>query len=421
MVEARAERHSLIKSLFELRGNPRGCVYAEPIWGIPYNLFAPYQSVFMVALGLADSQIGLIVTVSGVLQVFLAILSGPVTDKLGRRWTTLLFDLVAWSLSSLIAAFAQDFWWFLVAGLVNSFWRFTQNSWTCLLIEDADKDQLVPVFSWIYIANTLVGFVAPLAGILIARFTLVPTTRGLYLFAVAMFSIKAFVTFFLTKETAQGRIKMEETRGASLLSSLRGYGAVLRKVLRSPDTLYLGAIMIILNVAGMVSASFWGILATKKLGLPDSAISYFPFIKSTVLILMLFLATPSLAKLHFRIPMAVGFALYAAAMALYATAPVGGFAFLVAGAILEAGGMAVANPLVDRMNVLAVDPKERARIQSMLFVCVILVSSPFGWIAGILSQADKGLPFFLGTGLYAAGAFLSLAAGRREARPSVES
>ena len=35
---ARTMSHSLITSLRTLKGNPRGCVYTEPLWGIPFNL-----------------------------------------------------------------------------------------------------------------------------------------------------------------------------------------------------------------------------------------------------------------------------------------------------------------------------------------------------------------------------------------------
>jgi hypothetical protein len=40
------KRHALFTTLLSLRGNPRGCVYTEPLWGIPFNLYAPYVSVF---------------------------------------------------------------------------------------------------------------------------------------------------------------------------------------------------------------------------------------------------------------------------------------------------------------------------------------------------------------------------------------
>src|SRR6185369_11671286 len=161
------KNHSLITTLKSLTGNPRGCVYTEPLWGIPFNLYAPYISIYMVALGLSDKQIGLIVSISWSFQIVLALLSGVITDKLGRRRTTLIFDILAWSVPALISAIAQNFWYFLVAAVINSVWRITYNSWNCLLIEDAEPKQLADIYSWIYIANLVVGFVAPLAGLLI--------------------------------------------------------------------------------------------------------------------------------------------------------------------------------------------------------------------------------------------------------------
>src|SRR5512143_1667947 len=107
--------HSLVTPLNSLRGNQRGCVYPNPLWGIPYNLYAPYISVYMLALGLSDQQIGLIVSLSDGVQIILALLSGAVTDKLGRRRTSLIFEFLAWSIPALISAVAQNFWYFLAA------------------------------------------------------------------------------------------------------------------------------------------------------------------------------------------------------------------------------------------------------------------------------------------------------------------
>ena len=129
--------HSLITTLKSLRGNPRGCVYPEPLWGLPFHLYIPYVSIYMLALGLSDKQIGLIVSISWGFQVVLALFSGVITDKLGRRLTTLIFDIVSWSIPALISAVAQNFWYFLIAGIINSVWRITHNSWSCLLVEDA--------------------------------------------------------------------------------------------------------------------------------------------------------------------------------------------------------------------------------------------------------------------------------------------
>ena len=45
----------LVHTLLNLHGNPKYSVYTEALWGIPYNLVAPYVSVYMLTLGLKDN------------------------------------------------------------------------------------------------------------------------------------------------------------------------------------------------------------------------------------------------------------------------------------------------------------------------------------------------------------------------------
>jgi len=401
----------LITTLKSLRGNPRGCVYTEPLWGIPYNLYAPYISIYMLALGLSDKQIGLIVSVSWGFQVLLASLSGIVTDKLGRRLTTLIFDIVSWTIPSLISALAQNFWYFLIAGIINSVWRITHNSWSCLLVEDAEPDQLVDIFTWVYIANLLVGFVAPLAGLLIGAFSLIPTMRGLYIFAAVIFTVKAIVTYQLTEETRQGKIRLQETRGQSIWSALNEYRGIFRDLLNTPRTLYTAGIMLVLSISNLISGSFWSILVTEKLQIPAQNLAIFPFVRSAIILAFFFLILPQINKQHFKLPMIVGFLGFVASQLILVTAPVQGYSLLLLSVFLEACSFAVVSPLVDRMTVLTIEPKERARILSIIFVGVILFSSPFGWIAGTLSGINKDLPFLLNIALFIVGAILAYVAG----------
>jgi len=404
--------HSLITTLKSLRGNPRGCVYTEPIWGIPFNLYAPYVSIYMLALGLSDKQIGLIVSISWGFQIVMALLSGVVTDKLGRRRTTLIFDILSWSVPALISALAQNYWFFLTAGVINSVWRITSNSWTCLLVEDADQSQLVDIYTWIYIANIVVGFIAPLAGILIGTFSLVPTMRGLYIFAAVMFTLKAIITYNMTQETGQGKVRLQETRHQSVFGVLGEYKGVLRTLLHSPQTLYTAGILLVLGISYIISGSFWSIIVTEKLHVPARNLAYFPFIKSAIMLLFFFVVMPRISKMHSKLPLVLGFLGYVLSQLLLVTAPVHGYFFLVISVFLEACCFAAVSPLVDQMVVLTVDPKERARIQSIMYVGTILISSPFGWIAGTLSGLNKSLPFILNIVLFAIGAVLATLAGR---------
>lgn len=405
------KNHSLVKTLFSLTGNPRGCVYTEPLWGIPFNLYGPYVSIYMLALGLSDRQIGLIASISWSFQILLSLMSGVITDKMGRRRTTLIFDILAWSIPALISAVAQNFWYFLVAGLVNSVWQITHNSWSCLLVEDADPDQLADIYTWIYIANLMVGLIAPLAGWLISSYSLVPTMRGLYIFAAFMFTTKAVATYLMTEETAQGKIRMHETRHQSLLSILSEYRGVLGQLLRSPRTLFTAGIMLVMSISALVSNSFWAILVTKKLQIPDGNLAIFLFVKAVIMIVFFFAVMPRISRLHFKAPMMVGFLGYVASQLLLVTAPPQGYLWLAVSVFVEACSYATVSPLVDKMLVLTVDPKERARILSIVYVGIIILTSPFGWIAGTLSSLNKNLPFFLNIALFSLGALLTYLAG----------
>ena len=57
-------KNQLVDMFFKLRGNARACIWTEPLWGVPYNLYRPYVTRFMIALGLSLTEIGMITTIS---------------------------------------------------------------------------------------------------------------------------------------------------------------------------------------------------------------------------------------------------------------------------------------------------------------------------------------------------------------------
>jgi uncharacterized membrane protein YeaQ/YmgE (transglycosylase-associated protein family) len=72
------------------------------------------------------------------------------------------------------------------------------------------------------------------------------------------------------------------------------------------------------------------------------------------------------------------------------------------------------------MIVVTVDAQERARIMALLFLIVIIISTPFGWIAGQLSEINRILPFVMNISLYLIGAVLVVLAARHTSRLSGE-
>ena len=408
--------HPLVRTLRKLRGNVRGCVYTEALWGIPFNLYAPYASVYMLALGLSDSQVGLITSVGLAFQVFWTLMSGVITDKLGRKRTTLIFDLISWSIPTLIWAVAQDFTYFLVAAFVNAVWRVTSNSWQCLLVEDTDPDILVDVWSWIYIAGLLAAFVSPLTGLLIDRFSLVPTMRGLYLLAFVMMTAKFIIMNRMVTETRQGRIRMEATQDQPFFSALKGYPQVLKGILRAPATLVTAALMIILSIIRTINGTFWSIMVTQELQIPEKHLAIYPFARSMTMLLFFFLLMPKIRRMEARRPMLVGYLGFVASQLILINAPVSGYGWVLVATLLEACSLPLISTLLDKLIALNVDPAERARIMALLYAVVIIFTSPFGWIAGKVSEIDRGLPFVINIALFVIGALIVLFAGRLEGR-----
>lgn len=420
MVTSSLIAHPLIVTLRTLRGNVRGVVLTEPLWGIPYNLYAPYVSVYMLALGLTDSQIGLLASIGLTCQIFWTMLSGAITDKFGRKRTTLVTDIIAWSIPCLIWAVAQDFRAFLLAAVINSTWRVTHNSWLCLLVEDTDPKLLVDVYSLIYISGLLAAFFSPLTSLLIATFSLVPTMRGLYLLAFVMMTAKFLIMNAMVVEPAQGVARMEATRHQSLFTIMRGSKGVLRQILAAPETLVTGGLMVIVSIATTINTTFWGVMVTEKLQVLPQYLSLFYVARAVTMLSFYFLVMPRLRSLDARRPMVFGFAGLILSWTLLISIPPQSYGLLLLAVVLEGCSVPATNTLLDKLVATTVAPEERARIMAILYLAVLVCTSPFGWIAGQVSEINRSLPFVLNIGLFMLGAALAYVASRRAALAPAE-
>jgi MFS family permease len=366
----------------------------------------------MLALGVNDAQIGMITSIGLGFQTLFALLSGAVSDKFGRRLTTFISDIFSWGIASLVWAIADDIRYFIVAAIINAAWRIPANSWTCLLVEDTDEDLLIHVWTWIYIAGLLSAFFVPLAGLLIDAIDLVPAVRILYWIAFITMTAKGWILYRYSTETQQGRIRMEETRNQSLFSLLGGYGAVLKRLLHAPRTLVVLGIMLVMSITMMINSIFWSIIVTNRLNIPVEHIAIYPFTKSALLLVLYFALVPRLNLARFRNPMLIGFVGFIVSQVLLVTIPAGNYWLLLLSVLIEAFSVAMFRPLMDSLVIVSIDNHERARINAIMAVVVLSLASPFGWIAGQLSEMNRVLPFILNICLFTLGSILVVFAWR---------
>ena len=305
-------KNPLIETTVHLRGNERACLWTEPLWGIPYNLYVPFASVYMAALGLSAVEIGTVSTVFFASQMVWALLSGPLTDKLGRRLCTVIFDVLSWSVPALMWMCAQNYWWFFVAALFNGMWRVTENSWGLLLIEEAPEDKLVHMYSISHVAGLVAGFIAPLAYVFVQKYSVVPTMRVLYGITFVMMTAKFLILYFWSHETAIGKRRREEFRNRSIWAHLLDSRHVLMVMLRDRKVMLTIALLACFATIKNVNDSFWALLVQDKLGIAAENLSIFSTIRSLLMLLFYFVVVPKVSLTRFKQPMLLSFLIYLA-------------------------------------------------------------------------------------------------------------
>lgn len=127
----------------------------------------------------------------------------------------------------------------------------------------------------------------------------------------------------------------------------------------------------------------------------------------------LFLVAPRVNSLrNFRVPLWAGYGAFFVAQALLVFMPPRAVPLLVLSVLLEALAAALVNPMTESLLTVALETHERARLTGLVYVLLILATTPFGWIAGQLSAIDRALPFALLMVLFVIGGGLVWAIDR---------
>jgi len=399
-------KNKLLRTLIELRGNPRACVYTEPLWGLSMNLCLPYATVYMLTFGMSDVQVGIVTSIYMFSQTIFAFLSGAIVDKMGRRKSTAVFDFLAWSLPCLIWASSQGFWFFVIAAIFNGMMKIPTVSWDCLLVEDAPKDKITHIYSWVIICGNLSALFAPISSILVARLTLAPALRILYINAFIVMTTKILILYKFSTETAVGKIRQELSSNKSWGEMLYGYKSAIRKILNSRGTIFAIVISILVEIVTMIGTTFWQIIASRRIGVPDTLLPIFPMLRSIFSIVLFFAVISKIRQTNLKWPLYGGFlsSIFGCALLISITkTDVLGYVMLLISLIFDALGGAVLNTLRESLVAIHVDPEERSGIMALLQTTVMLISVPFGYIGGLLSDISKALPFVLSIALLLLG------------------
>lgn len=380
----------LIDSFLLLKGNTRVSVIFLPLWNIPYVLFNFYLGLYMKAQGITDQQIGYLIAIGFVSGAFFSLLSGAITDYLGRKKTTFIFDLIAWPLSLLIYFFATNFWLFALASVCNNVARIVNVSSTLMMVEDANDEERKAAFTITNIIGILSGAFVPLAGVLVDRLGIIPAERILLLLAAISMTIMFIGRNYFYVETRIGREILREAQEKKQLIGFRLnlFGNTFSYLKHRPAVLVGMMLVILFNVyipIGTINSMYFVPYLTEKLNLNEALVSLLGVVNAVIMLLVLIFLLPRLQQWLFPLLLGLVFQLFSQAFLIWS--PPGKFWPVIVAIIFYSLGFGLFRPLVDTLFADITEGKERAGLYGLNNTLTSVLSALAGFYSGRFYEA----------------------------------
>ncbi|WP_145330525.1 MFS transporter [Paenibacillus xylanexedens] len=388
-----------VKLLRDLPRNPRYSILLEPVWAIPGTIVLFYAPLYMKEAGLSDIEIGIINSVNLYFAFVFQLFAGSVTNKLGRKRTTLIFDLLAWSVPMLIWAFSQNFWLFLIAYLLNATSKFVTVSFNCLIIEDVEEHKRSKVFAMLNMIITGAGVLTPIAGVVIADFGIAPTLASIYFVGGLLMTAMFFIRNRYTEETEVGKelmgIHSKTHVFRSLVTSLRLFGRSFYKRRLFPIIL----ITVLSNL--VLQLNFFQVIYFKEqLSFGDRVISFIPVVTAVTVMLLYLVVLPRLKRRSEEKYVSFSIVLSTAGAVLFLLIPAGNITMLFLTLVVLAAGNFILQTYRDSLLMNRLGTHEKADMFSAVQTVMTLTAIPSGYLTGLLYHYHPVLLFGVILALY---------------------
>jgi len=168
-----------------LRGNTLACLAFLPLWSVSWSLSFFYLSLYFRESGVSDTQLGFLVTAGSGASILFSFLAAPIVDRLGRRKSTLIFDITGSALPLLLYALNGSFAFALAGTILANSSRVMNVGYYLLMTEDSGNGERAEAFNIFNIIVIASGLLVPIAGGFVARVGLVRAERWFLLLSAA--------------------------------------------------------------------------------------------------------------------------------------------------------------------------------------------------------------------------------------------
>ncbi len=391
---------NIINSFQMLKGNTRISVLFEPMWGIPFILYSLYLSLYMKSQGVTDQQLGWLIAIGCFSAVVFSLFSGTITDFLGRKRTTFIFDFLAWPLSLLIYLLGNNFWWFALATLCNGAAKVTAVSWNLILIEDAAPQEQIAAFNLVNTINISFGLLTPVSGLIVNYLGIVKAEKILLGIAVVSMSLMTLIRNLYYQESKVGQEIMAErrTRSGKVYFQIPDYQVLWNTLKIKPKLMLCLIVVVIFNIylpIGTYNSLYYAPYLTEVLQLEKSSIAIFGWINALIMFLVFVVLIPRLMKQRANQSILVGLSLQALAMLGFMLIPAGRFWLTIFLVAVFAFGFGISKSFIDNFIVMTTTDKERSGIFALNSTIIAIISVPLGLASGYLYQLQPSLIYLI--------------------------
>ena len=154
---------------------------ALPFWMLPYTFYMYYLSLFLMEKGLSSSQITLLMTITNISSLLSSFVASPIVDRLGRKNTLTIFDILSSALPAAILLVSQSFIPAMIALGLSGLNRVMSTAYYLVLIEDTSDRNSMDSMNMFNISTVVSGVATPIAGVIVSKLGII---RGENLFLI---------------------------------------------------------------------------------------------------------------------------------------------------------------------------------------------------------------------------------------------
>ena len=350
-------------------------VYGGLLWVVPIAMASQFESLYMVRLGLSDTELGVYRAWMNLVGLFGYFIGGYVADFWGRHRAIILFDSFSWGGYCLSLALASGKWWAVAALFFTAMVSASVPAYFGLLSESISDSKRTSVFSVLQIVNQapFALFLPLLGGLWVANRGFLAANHEMYSLFAGMVALGILLRWRMLPKSGVYE-KAPRSWFQALWGAFRQYREALGKFLKRPAAKELLASKFLDEwIIATWSLTYASLFYVERLGLRDSNLSVIQLGSTYVGILVLFVLIPNLTRSFMIRILGADQLLGLAALGVLLLAGKGGENPLLA-CLFSAGLAAAGDGLYNSINVSMwmnqMQEKERAKVVAASYALI---------------------------------------------------